>query len=834
MSKESSLSNPASERAVLAGVCQYGDDAWVDVDSLIEESTFTIDMNKVMYNCIKHCIKNKNEVDFSTILSSAQSLSLGDYVNTKDNLKHINGILSTPIKIDNVRSHAQKIRRLQFARQIQTQLRDIYRSLDAISGDESLNSILSLAEKPIQDICLSYIKEDDSSPKKLGDSIEEYINHLIDNPNKSLGIPSGYPSYDSAIGGGFRRKCVDLISARPKALRDGSCIYTENGPVKIEDVKVGDFVLHPFKGKTKVMNIWPHKNVDIFRVHFLDGDYVDCCKDHLWHVNKTYGNKETCVKTTSELIDDVTYGDCKKYKWNVPLPNKVEFNAKEVAVDPYFIGVLLGDGSVGNNTCVYHTMDEEIHEYMSSYANSLGCEVKIDSKVEGNKVTSYRINSMQDKLREIGIFGCNCYNKFIPKDYIYNSEEVRLSVLAGLLDTDGDCTIDKRSRNSRSRFCSVSLQLCKDVKEIVQSLGGLCSINKASTTLNGKRFNSYRCEIRLPKGINPFRLTRKANRFTGRKIGDLKRTISKIEKVGVDNARCLTLSENDGLFMTENYVVTHNTGKSCIADNIALHISKNLNIPVLMLDTEMSTEDHWNRILANISGVSINQIANGSFYNDKNKVDAVSQAVNIVKKIPYHYISIAGKPFEETLSIARRWLLKNVGYDENGRLNDCLIIYDYLKLMTSDSINNNMAEFQVLGFQITNLHNFCVENDCPCLSFVQLNRDGITKESTDAVSGSDRLIWLCTSFSIFKNKTDEEMATDGLMNGNKKLIPIVSRHGPGIEDSGYICLNMIGENAKITEVGTIREIKRNEKNRSKGFPATDDSSDSDEGDGEDF
>jgi hypothetical protein len=154
--------------------------------------------------------------------------------------------------------------------------------------------------------------------------------------------------------------------------------------------------------------------------------------------------------------------------------------------------------------------------------------------------------------------------------------------------------------------------------------------------------------------------------------------------------------------------------------------------------------------------------------------------------------------------------------------------------MTSDSINNNMAEFQVLGFQITNLHNFCVENDCPCLSFVQLNRDGITKESTDAVSGSDRLIWLCTSFSIFKNKTDEERATDGLMNGNKKLIPIVSRHGPGIEDGGYICLNMIGENAKITEIGTIREIKRNEKNRSKGIPDADDSSDSDEGYGEDF
>ena len=81
------------------------------------------------------------------------------------------------------------------------------------------------------------------------------------------------------------------------------------------------------------------------------------------------------------------------------------------------------------------------------------------------------------------------------------------------------------------------------------------------------------------------------------------------------------------------------------------------------------------------------------------------------------------------------------------------IWYEYLKLMSSSGITNNIQEYQALGFQITNLHNLAVKYDFPCLSFVQLNRDGITKESTDAVSGSDRLIWLCTSFSIFKLKS---------------------------------------------------------------------------------
>ena len=71
-------------------------------------------------------------------------------------------------------------------------------------------------------------------------------------------------------------------------------------------------------------------------------------------------------------------------------------------------------------------------------------------------------------------------------------------------------------------------------------------------------------------------------------------------------------------------------------------------------------------------------------------------AVNIkpekVKEIPYHYISVAGKSFDEIIGIARRWLFKHVGYNDEGRMNDCLIIYDYRKLMLPESINNNVAE----------------------------------------------------------------------------------------------------------------------------------------------
>lgn len=472
----SNLQNVASERAVLAGIVNHGIEAYVDIEHLVSDDSFTVDYNKVVYKCLQDAIKSSDKIGISEILSSAQKLELSDYVSKKPVLEHIHAILSTPIELDNVYHHAKRIRRLEFARKIQKELREIYRSIDAISGDESISEILSLAEQPISDICLSYIKDDDNTPKLIGEGLDEYIQHLIDNKSDQIGIPTGFPEWDKSIGGGLRRKCVDLVAARTKA------------------------------------------------------------------------------------------------------------------------------------------------------------------------------------------------------------------------------------------------------------------------------------------------------------------------------------------------------GKSVLADNIAIEVAKNQGIPVLMMDTEMSTEDHYHRLIANLAGVEINVIGSGQFSDNPEDLDKVLKAVDDVKNMPYHYINISGRPFEESLSIARRWIMKNVGYNEDGKLNDCLVIYDYLKLMSGSDINNNMAEFQILGFQITALHNFCVQYDVACLALVQANRDGITKESTDVVSGSDRLVWLCTSFSLLKEKSNEEIATDGARNGNRKLLTVVTRHGPGMQDNGYICLKMDGQYARLTEVGTVRQLIADSNNNEQGIP----------------
>lgn len=256
------------------------------------------------------------------------------------------------------------------------------------------------------------------------------------------------------------------------------------------------------------------------------------------------------------------------------------------------------------------------------------------------------------------------------------------------------------------------------------------------------------------------------------------------------------------------------TGKTIIADSFSIHIAGKLNIPVLNLDSEMSVDQHWSRIIASISGVTIEEIETGKFAKNKQKRSKVEEAKEYLKTIPYSYICIAGMQFEDVLSNIRRWLFKTVG-KTGETYNDCVVVYDYLKLMTSSGISNAMAEHQLLGFQMTALTNFAIKYQIPIMAFTQLNRSGINEESTAVVSQSDRLLWFASNFSIFKKKEAEEISEDdpvvGESYGNRKLIPLVCRHGAGLEiDGDYINVKLNGPTARVTE-GLLRSEVQQEK-----------------------
>lgn len=249
-------------------------------------------------------------------------------------------------------------------------------------------------------------------------------------------------------------------------------------------------------------------------------------------------------------------------------------------------------------------------------------------------------------------------------------------------------------------------------------------------------------------------------------------------------------------------------GKSFIATNVAMHTAS-MQIPTLLLDTEMDREQQLTRILPNLiynmktgTTVEIDELELGQFSKSSEKVNAVRIAGQKLKESKFYYQNISGASPDTVLSIIRRWVHKEVGYDDNGRTKDCLVIYDYIKLMDSSEIGKTMNEYQVIGFLMTNLHNAVVSMDIPILGFVQLNRDGCDKTSVQSVAQSDRIIWISSNFSIYKEKSPEEIASDGIMNGNMKLVPLITRFGSGLSAGDYINFNFLGKYGTLLELDT--------------------------------
>lgn len=248
-------------------------------------------------------------------------------------------------------------------------------------------------------------------------------------------------------------------------------------------------------------------------------------------------------------------------------------------------------------------------------------------------------------------------------------------------------------------------------------------------------------------------------------------------------------------------------GKSFICLNIANYASS-LNIPVLYLDTELTDKITMSRWISLMSGIPIDDIETGAFAKEAIVHDKVKEVSQILSQRPFYYHNIAGKHHLDWISIIRKWIMQKVGFNPNGTTKPCLIILDYIKLMDL-KFTGDHQEYQYLGQVIGDLHNFAVQYDVPIFSTAQLNRDGIGGEDQGVFAGSDQLIRLCSSASILKNKSPEDYADDNIKNGNKKIIVIASRFGPGTTDGEYI--NVISD----LSVASMKEGKTNLYNRQK-------------------
>ena len=156
----------------------------------------------------------------------------------------------------------------------------------------------------------------------------------------------------------------------------------------------------------------------------------------------------------------------------------------------------------------------------------------------------------------------------MPVDYLLNDAHVRLGVLQGLLDSDGG-PVTQRARSCRVQYTTCSPQLRDDVAYLVRSLGGVAywrcraAEGRWPGLAKGRpvhhRADAFIMDVRLPTGIEPFRLARKKARYDETGGGRPMRFIDSIEPVGTMSTVCIQVAAADSLYVTDDFLVTHNT-----------------------------------------------------------------------------------------------------------------------------------------------------------------------------------------------------------------------------------------------------------------------------------
>lgn len=380
-----------------------------------------------------------------------------------------------------------------------------------------------------------------------------------------------------------------------KGLTINTLCYTPYGRVEIGNLKVGDDIIGS-DGKTyNVTGVFPQGIKELYKITFNDGVSITTDENHLWSVcsgtngnNSKYKlNKKNLILSTKQMFDEdghieifgQGYNICKKYKiktyykeksgyskWQIPIVKPIEFKNNDILpIEPYLLGLGLGDGHFKKRS-MYFTVSKYDFDEMFDGIDFIKLNMCTRDK-ENQKGCRIGFNT---ELIDLGIDKSRSYDKFIPNIYKYSSIEDRISILQGLMDTDGHCLRNNGIIFQGTQYTTVSEQLCNDVMEIVHSLGGIArkSISIGAYKKNGVKHicrKSYRLNIKMPPGINPFRLSRKSSIYNEPQKYKVGRYIKNIERCGEGETVCISVNSPDQLYVAEHAIVTHNTTSAVIA-----------------------------------------------------------------------------------------------------------------------------------------------------------------------------------------------------------------------------------------------------------------------------
>jgi len=396
--------------------------------------------------------------------------------------------------------------------------------------------------------------------------------HLYEHQKRAIWriLTSGSTYLAHAVGAG---KCQPLDAK----------VLTPTGWKRMGDIAVGDRLIAGDGSATLVTGIFPQGERDIFRVSFSDGSSTECCEEHLWltqtyaertatnnerKANKNWPSAKPQVRSLADIRATLRDPRLGGKNHSIPMVGPVAFDDRPVPVEPYLLGVLLGDGNFSNRSVTLTTADDEM---LSRIEPLLPAGIAIKRRAREGRCPSYGlsstirrgrhiVNPLTSAIDDLGLRRTTAEAKFIPDDYLFNCVEKRLSLLQGLLDTDGACS----KRGHSVYFYTVSPTLADGVVHLVQSLGGTVRrrLKHPRYTHDGERRMGKPCHVlclSLPPTVAPFRLSQKGQLVRPKTSYKPTRYIVSVEPVGRKEARCISVAHPSHLYVTDDFVVTHNT-----------------------------------------------------------------------------------------------------------------------------------------------------------------------------------------------------------------------------------------------------------------------------------
>lgn len=747
------------EQAVL-GIFLLEKDSFGASFGLVEKECFFNKENQLVFEHIESYWKSGGQIDLLTIARTFYDKGI-EYIGHSNIGYFLAQLSSKVISSAHLRSWCLFLREL-YAKRIMH-----LATSGGIKGEDifqQAGNIQKLINKALE------IRSNDDwlNGSKVAELLIESMNKAKDG---DCGVTTSINMLDD-INGGFKGGQMIVIGARPgtgKCFKKGTEILMHDGTIKnIEEIKVGEFVLGIDGEPRNVLNCHYGKD-NMYEVTQLNGiSYtVNSKHDLCLKAGKKFRKYVHGDEEVMEVNKFVSLSKSIQEKFKGYMNDCTYFSHKNTNIDPYILGVWLGDGNSADGRI--HNPDKEIVDYCNFYAKSIGvsCITKYyenkhcyEISIVRKKTDTKTGKGLKFKLNENNLLK----NKHIPRDFLFTDKESRLNLLAGLLDSDGYV-----SKNGMIEIIQKKERLINDIKFLCNSLGFRTSIKIKKSGIKSIGFTGYyyRMIISGNTSIIPLKVKRKKDSLNYSKFTESKMTQIKINAIGYGEYFGIEI-DGDHKFMLKDFTVVHN---SAYFGRIAVRAAaKGKKIGVISL--EMVAKDVFARMVSAETDVPFYQIDRNQIVEESQR-NVVYNGINSISKLPIYFSETAQVNIHDIRAKADK-LNRRYGLD--------LLIIDYLQLIEGNGTKNKNRENEVSEIS-RGIKLIAMNMNIPVIALAQLNRN------VEGRKGKDRYPQL------------SDLRESGCLSGETKIqIPALKRT---VRIRDLVCrnsFNVFATNNKETKI----------------------------------